>query len=96
MKVYGYSDDNLVVDGAPYPADEISCFDAEVKVRFSDGTLIKAWYGKDNKAIWAIKVLEKGTAKQKLTECFDKDADLYSDVFEIDADYVWHDVKDIG
>ena len=27
IKVYGYSDDNLVIEGAPYPNDEISCFD---------------------------------------------------------------------
>jgi hypothetical protein len=89
-KVYGYSDDNLVIEGAPYPADEIGCFDCEVKVRFSDGTLIKAQYGKDNKGIWGIEVIEKGTAAQKLIECFDEDAELYSDVFEIDADYVSH------
>ena len=27
IKIYGYSDDNLVVEGAPYPADEIDCFE---------------------------------------------------------------------
>ena len=93
-KVYGYSDDNLVMDGAPYPADEIGCFDSTVTVRFSDGTMIKAGYEKDGKAIWWIKVLKKGSAPQTLTECFDEDAEIYSDVFEIDADYVWHEVED--
>lgn len=92
-KVYGYSDDNLVIEGAPYPADEIGCFDSTVTVRFSDGTMIKAGYPKDGKGIWWIKVIEKGSAQQTLTECFDEDAEIYSDVFEIDADYVWHEVE---
>lgn len=95
LKVYGYGDDNLVIDGAPYPADEISCFDSTVIVRFSDGTLIEAGYGKDNEAIWWIKVLAEGTAPQKWTECNDEDAEIYSDIFEIDADYVWHEVRSI-
>lgn len=93
LKVYGYSDDILDIDGAPYPADEIGCFNSTVKVKFADGTLIEAGYGKDNKAIWRIKVLEKGPAPQKLTECDDENAEIYSDVFEIVADYVWHEVK---
>lgn len=94
IKVYGYSDDNLVIEGAPYPAGEIDCFDSTVEVRFSDGTRIEAGYEKDNKGIWWINVLEKGTAPQNLTECNDRDADIYSDIFEIDADYVWHEVKE--
>lgn len=93
-KVYGYSDDNLVIEGAPYPADEIGCFDSTVEVRFSDGTRIEAGYPKDNKAIWRINVLEKGNAPQSLTKCDDEDAEIYSDIFEIDADYVWHEVKE--
>ena len=94
IKVYGYSDDNLVIDGAPYPADEIGCYDSTVEVRFSDGTKIKAGYSKQDKGISWIKVLEKGTAPQTLTECNDEDAEIYSDVFEIDADYVWHEVAE--
>ena len=92
IKVYGYSDDNLVLDGAPYPADEIGCFDSTVDVRFSDGTKIKAGYPKNNIGVWWIKVLEKGTAPQTLTECDNEDAEIYSDVFEIAADYLGHDV----
>jgi hypothetical protein len=94
-KVYGCSDDLLEIDPAPYPADEIGYFDSDVFVRFSDNTLIKASYGKNGKGIWCITVLEKGTVKQALTECDDEDAKIYSDIFEIDADYVWHEVKEI-
>ena len=87
IKVYGYSDDNLVVEGAPYPNDEISCFARIVRIAITDGTIIDAWYGKKGQAIWTIKVIEKGTARQTLTICEDEDADIYSDVFEIEADF---------
>ena len=94
IRVYGYSDDNLVLDGAPYPADEIDCFDQDVVVDFDDGTQIRAGYSKPNLGVWYIKVERQGTAKQKLTECFDEDAELYSDVFEIEAKYVKHRKED--
>lgn len=90
VRVYGYSDDNLVLDGAPYPADEIGCFEQDVIVFFDDGTRIRAGYCKPNLGVWYIKVEKQGTAKQKLTECFDEDSPLYSDVFEIEANYVRH------
>ena len=92
IKVYGYSDDILSLDGAPYPLGEIDCFDSIVNVRFSDGTYIRAVYGKDGKGIWKIDILEKGTAPMTFTECTNEDADIYSDILEIDADYVWHEV----
>lgn len=95
LKVYGQSDDILIIEGAPYPADEIGCFDSTVQVRFSDGTIINVGYGKDHSGIWWIEVVEKGNAPQKITPCFDEDAEIYSDIFEIDADYVWHEVKEI-
>jgi hypothetical protein len=31
--------------------------------------------------------MHKGDAKQKLTICDDEDAEIYSDIFEIDADF---------
>ena len=93
-KVYGYSDDLLVIEGAPYPSDEIGCFDATVEVTFTDGTVIKAQYPKKDKAIWKIEVLKKGTASQNLVICEDEDAEIYSDVFTIDAEYKSHKRRD--
>lgn len=93
IEVYGQSDDILVLDGVPYPADEIGCFDSNVMVGFSDGTVIEAGYPKSDKAVWWIQVRKKGTARQTLTECDDEDAEIYSDIFQIDADYVWHEVR---
>ena len=95
IKVYGYSDDVLCLDGAPYPSGEIDCFDSTVEVLFSDGTKIEAGYGKAQMGIWWIKILEQGTAEYTLTTCNDEEADIYSDIFEIEADYVSHEVKEI-
>ena len=88
-KVYGMSDDLVEIETEQniYPYDEIGCFDSMVRILFTDGTIIHVEYGKDGKGIWKIKVMHKGDAKQKLTICDDEDADIYSDIFEIDADF---------
>ena len=49
-------------------------------------------YGKSGLGVWAIMVEKQGTAPQILTECSDEDADIYSDVFEIDAEVRRHKV----
>ena len=88
-KVYGISDDLVEVETVKniYPYDEIGCFDSMVRILFTDNTVIEVEYGKDGKGIWKIEVTHKGDAKQKLTICDDEDADIYSDIFEIDADF---------
>ena len=102
LKVYGYSDDNVVIEGAPYPFDEIGCFDEIVTVWFTDGTVIEVGYGKEDKGIWWIKIREEGSSESTLTECNDEDSDIYSDIFEIDSEVedvcvgdVVEDVQDI-
>lgn len=90
-KVYGYSDDCLEIEGAAYPNDEIDCYDRDVIVDFDDGTQIRAGYGKPGYGgVWGIKITRYGTAQHQLTECFDENADPYSDVFKIDAKVVKH------
>ena len=89
-KVYGYSDDILCFEYENGSADEIGCYDEIVIASFTDGTKIRAKYGKENKGIWSIEVIKKGTAKQKLTLCNDENADIYSDVLEIEAEYKSH------
>lgn len=87
-KVYGMSDDLVEIETEQniYPYDEIGCFDSMVRILFTDNTIILVEYGKGGKGIWKIEVTHKGDAKQKLTICDDEDADIYSDIFEIDAD----------
>lgn len=85
IKVYGYSDDLVAVEGARYPFDEIGCFERDVRIFFSDGTVIRVGYPKADCACWWIEVEEEGTAKHTLTVCNDSEAEIYSDVFEIDS-----------
>lgn len=92
VKIYGASDDLVEIEGSTYPEDEIDCYNANVRFIFSDGTAIRIGYPKPDAAIWGIKVEQQGTAKQTLALCNNEDADPYSDVFEIDAEIVSHEV----
>ncbi len=92
VKIYGCSDDLCEIENSAYKEDEIGCFDHDVRIRFLDGTTIRVGYPKKEKAVWWIEVEKKGTAKQKLTLCEDEDADIYSDIFEIDSEIKSHSV----
>lgn len=88
VRVYGMSDDLVEIEGAEYPYDEVECYDRDVKIWFDDGTVIRVGYGKKDLAVWYIEVEEKGSAKSELEICEDEDSDIYSDIFEIDANFV--------
>lgn len=92
VKIYGCSDDLVEIEGSKYPEDEIGCYDSDVKIWFSDGTEIEIGYCKPGMGVWWINVLKQGTATQTLTICEDEDAEIYSDIFEIDAEIVKHEV----
>ena len=92
IKVYGYSDDIVEVDGGKYPDDEIGCYDHDVHILFKDGTVIRVGYPKPDMGVWWIRREAQGYADQRLTECNDPDADVYSDVFEIDSEVLMHTV----
>ena len=79
--VYGYSDDLVI-----YNENEVDCFEKDVKITFTDGTQIRVGYSKKGIGVWWIEVLKYGTARFRLTSCVDECAEVYSDVFEIDAD----------
>ena len=91
IKVYGESDDLVEIEGSKYTEDEIGCYKSDVIIIFTDGTEIRVGYPKQpGLGVWGINVETKGTAEQKLTECFDEDAEVYSDIFEIDAEVKTH------
>ena len=90
VKIYGCSDDLVDIFNSAYETNEIGCYDADVKIYFADGTKIQIGYNKPNIGVWYIKVLKQGTAKQELTICEDENADIYSDIFEIDSEIVKH------
>lgn len=64
LKIYGCSDDLVEIDGTKYKHDEIGCFDHDVRIRFTDGTVIRVGYPKDGLAVWWIEVEKQGTAEQ--------------------------------
>ena len=92
IKIYGASDDLVEIENSTYKEDEIGCYDSDVRIRFLDGTVIRIGYSKPNLAVWWIEVEKQGTANQSLTICEDEEAEIYSDVFEIDSEIKSHSV----
>lgn len=92
VKVYGASDDLVEIEGTKYKEDEIGCYEHDVRLRFTDGTVIRVGYPKDGMAVWWIEVEKVGSADHRLKQCFDEDARIYSDIFEIDAEVKSHSV----
>lgn len=88
--IYGVSDDLVELENTVYIDDEIGCYDKDVRIWFEDGTIIRCGYSKPDIAVWYIVVECVGTAKQHLTETHDEMADIYSDMFSIDAQPVRH------
>ena len=86
-KVYGASDDIVVIEDSNGTCHEIDYHYGvdTVVIMFEDETIIRIGYGKNDKGIWWIKIVDKGSAAHKLTECDDEDAEIYSDVFEIES-----------
>lgn len=89
VKIYGASDDLVEIEGSAYE-QEIGCWEQDVRIRFQDGTIIRIGYPKEDMAVWWIEVEADGTAEHTLTICEDEDADIYSDVFEIDSEIKSH------
>lgn len=87
VRIYGASDDLVEIENSDFPENEIDCYDRDVRLHFTDGTVIRVGFGKPNiGGVWRIKIEHKGTAAQTLSVCEDENASLYSDVFEIDAE----------
>ena len=92
VRVYGVSDDLVEIEGAKYPDDEIDCFDKDVLIGFTDGTVIRVGYPKENLAVWWIEIEKTGGAAYAMNRCDDQDAEIYSDVFSINSEVAWHKV----
>jgi hypothetical protein len=92
-KVYGSSDDLIEVEGGKC-AGEVGCYGTDdrehgVLLLFSDGTLLEVKYGKNDDAIWEVKLVKKGKQFDRIDQCDDADADPYSDVAHFKADLDW-------
>lgn len=96
MKVYGTSDDLVELEGSKYQENEIGCYGSDVIIAFDDGAVIRVSYGKPEGAIWEITLLKRGTAGNTVFICYDEDDEIYSDIFETDAEVCSHWVIDRG
>lgn len=85
-KVYGYSDDIVCVEHIDGGCTEIDCFNRDVRITFDDGTKIRVGYPKENAAAWWIEIEKKGTAVHDISICDDENANVYSDVLEIESE----------
>ena len=83
-KVFGYSDDVLYIESDGVNK-EIDCFEKDVKVYFSDGTVILFTYTYEG--LWKCEVTAVGTALYEVTEADNAYSDNYSDLFYIHADF---------
>lgn len=91
VKVYGVSDDLVIIEGSHYKEHEIDCYDKKVRIYFTDGTIILVGYPKSCGAIWQIDVEHVGNSKYYfLTICKNEDDEIYSDVFKIDSEIKKH------
>lgn len=79
-KIYGQSDDLIEFRGDI--DDEIGAFNAKGKgILLSDGTLLECSYPKvPGLGVWGFKVLRAGSLFDRIEECNDEDAEVYSDV----------------
>ena len=94
IRIYGHSDDLVVIENSTYEEDEIGCFNCDVRIGFADGTVIRVGYPKKGMAVWWIGVENQGSAFQKLTVCNDEDVEIYSDIFEIESEITEHRLID--
>lgn len=92
FKIYGYSDDNIVVSGMDnHFEDEWGCYEKPLVFTFTDGTQVKGSYGGDGTGCWRFEVLQKNEAAIEQTQTGDEDegrgsdsdAPPYSDVLVI-------------
>lgn len=92
IKIYGYSDDLVEIEGSNYRYREIDCFEKDVRIRFLDGTVIRVGYGHPQKdgGIWWIEVERKGESESLIDYCNDENAEIYSDIFLIDSEIKSH------
>lgn len=92
VRVYGYSDDIVCIEGSKYKENEIDCYDKDIEIEFTDGTIINIGYGKNDLAIWYICVKKYGSASYNHIVCEDENSEIYSDIFEIESEIKYHKI----
>lgn len=90
-KVYGASDDLIEFEGciqgeldALESSDENPCL-----LFFSDGTVLEAQFGKNERSIWGIRLRHQGGLFIRIDPCDDEDAKPYSDIAHFQTGLKW-------
>lgn len=96
VRVYGYSDDIVYIEGSKYKENEIYCYDKDIEIEFTDGTIINIGYGKNDLAIWYICVKKYGSESYNHIVCEDENSEIYSDIFEIESEIKYHKIVNKG
>jgi hypothetical protein len=91
-KVYGCSDDLVEFEGDV--RGEVDCFgtderDHGVLLVFSDGSLLEIKYGKGGDAVWGIQILRTGDLFDRVENCENPEAPIYSDVAFFKSGLKW-------
>lgn len=82
-RVYGSSDDLIEVEGDL--SGECGAYGTDDNPRgallfFDDGTILEVKYCGRISGVWEVKCLNKGSLFEKIDQCDDADADIYSDM----------------
>lgn len=91
-RIYGCSDDLIEFDGdihgevGSYGTDDAT---EGALLMLSDATVLEVKYGKNEEAIWEVKLLKQGALFDRIDQCTDADADPYSDVAHFRAGLKW-------
>ena len=89
-QVYGCQDDLIGFEGDIDGETAYYSSNDEAPVIFlSDGTVLKIAYGIDGKAIWEIKLVEKGKLFDHIELCTGETDDLYSNVAHFKDGLTW-------
>jgi len=83
--IYGASDDLIEISG---DMKGEQC-DDHAFLFLSDGSILEVKYGKENLAVWEIRLVEKGALFMTIEPCFDEEASPYSDVASFAEGIKW-------
>lgn len=83
IKISGYSDDVVEIEGSTLWDDEIDAYDQDVIIYFCDGTILRMTYD----GAWKAVAEKEGTAKHTIEKLI-RNNDYYSDLFTIETDKI--------
>jgi hypothetical protein len=91
-KIYGASDDLIEFDGEF--SGEVGAYGTDDREKgaliiVSDGTILEVKYGKNDDAIWEIKLHKKGNLFNRIDLCVDSDEKPHSDVAHFFTGVTW-------